>query len=126
MNPSPIQTHETGEVLVTPYALRDSVVTAYVSLTGGTKTELVAGVAGYFLDLIQIHFANTSTAAQAITLFDESTTVQVVNIPLSGGVNIEFPTPLKQSAKGAAWYVDNADVSTSTVNVQALFVKRTS
>ena len=126
MNPDPFPVRDSGTQVMTPYVIRDSVVTAYVALTTGTKTELVAGVAGYFLDLMQIHFANTSTAAQAITLFDESTTVQIVNIPLSGGVNIEFPTPLRQSAKGAAWYIDNADVTTSTVNVQALFVKRTS
>ena len=127
MNPSPIQTHETGEVLVTPYALRDSVSTAYLALATGTKTELIAGVAGYYLDLIQISLSNNSSVAvNDITLSDESTTVQKFNVPVNDTVYVGFDVPAKQSAKGAAWYIDMGDITGTTLTVNAQFVKRTS
>ena len=126
MNPSPFPVSITGQqVVTTPYVIRDSVVTAYVAYNTGTKTELVAGVSGYYLDLMQISMSNSSGAVQAVTLFDESTTVQVFNLPANTGSGIvyTFPVPLRQSAKGVSWYVDKGDVTDSTVNIQALFIK---
>lgn len=113
-----------SSVITTPHAIRDSITTAYVSLTGGTKTELVAGVSGYYLDLIQISLANNSSVAvTGVTLSDESTTVQQFSIPVTGATVAHFPAPLRQSAKGVSWYVDLADISGTTVTVQALFLK---
>ena len=113
-----------SNVITTPYAIRDSITTAYVALTGGTKTELVAGVSGNYLDLIQISLANNSSVAVTdITLSDESTTVQKFSVPLNGATVVHFPAPLRQSAKGVSWYVDMGDISGTTLTVQALFLK---
>ena len=114
-----------SNVITTPFAIRDSITTAYVALTGGTKTELVAGVSGYYLDLIQISLANNSSAAVTdFTLFDESTTVQKFSIPLNGHSEATFPATLRQSAKGASWYIDMGDTTGTTITAQATFLKR--
>src|SRR5687768_4776465 len=111
---TPLVTRESGNVVTTPHVIRGSVTTAYVALTGGTKTELVAGNSSYFLDLVQISLGNQSSAATQCTLTDESTTVQVFTAPLTNSVNYTFPTPLQQNAKGASWYVDLPDISGTT------------
>lgn len=123
---SPLSVTPSGNVVTTPHVIRGSVTTAYVALTGGTKTELVAGNSSYYLDLVQISFGNQSSAATQLTLLDESTTVQVFTAPLTNTVTHTFPTPLQQNAKGTSWYVDLPDISGTTVNVQALFIQRTS
>ena len=111
-------------VVTTPFAIRDSITTAYVALTGGTKTELVAGVAGNYLDLIQISLSNNSSVAVIdFTLSDESTTVQKFSVGLNSSITLDFPAPVRQSAKGVAWYVDMADISGTTLTVQAQFLK---
>ena len=113
-----------SQVVTTPFAVRDSITTAYVALTGGTKTELVAGVSGYYLDLIQLSLANNSSVAVTdITLSDESTTVQKLSVGLNNSITLDFPAPIKQSAKGAAWYVDMGDITGTTISVQAQFLK---
>ena len=121
--PLPV-TISSSSVITTPHAIRDSITTAYVALSGGTKTELVAGVSGYFLDLLQISMANNSgVAVTDFTLFDESTTVQKFSIPLNGATVAHFPAPLRQSAKGVSWYIDMGDTTGTTITVQALFLK---
>lgn len=113
-----------SSVITTPFAVRDSITTAYVALTGGTKTELVAGVSGYYLDLIQISLANNSSVAVTdFTLFDESTTVQKFSIPLNGHTEAQFPAGIRQSAKGVSWYIDMGDTTGTTITAQATFLK---
>lgn len=124
VNPSvPVEILDSS-VITTPFAIRDSITTAYVALTGGTKTELVAGVAGYYLDLIQISLANNSSVAVTdITLSDESTTVQKLSVGLNSSITLDFPAPVRQSAKGVAWYIDMGDITGTTLSVQAQFLK---
>ena len=52
-----------GRQLVTHYQVRYLVKTAYVQLSNGTETTLLAGAAGAFFDLVSITCANTSSAA---------------------------------------------------------------
>lgn len=130
-NPSP--TPDGGEVrpsfddlgrqLTRPYQVRDLITTAYASLTTGTKTSLLAGVAGAFFDLAQISCYNNSDAATNVTLTDESTTIRTIPVPASNVTHVNYQIPLKQSATGVAWYVDLPDITGTTVEVTAEFLR---
>lgn len=109
------------------YELRGLLVTAYVQATTGSPTVLKAGEAGFFLDLLEVSFANNSTAVTTnVTLKDDGTTVRVVDIPVDGTVQIVEPVPFPQGAKGGNWAVDLDDITGTTIDVTALFIRRES
>lgn len=114
---------DVGRQLTRPYQARDLINTAYASLTAGTKTSLIAGVSGSFLDLCQITCANNSNAATIVTLTDESTIVRSISVPADGVTHLNFQIPLKQSATGVAWYVDLPDITGTTIEVTAEFTQ---
>lgn len=110
-----------GRQITRPYQVRDLLTTAFASLTTGTKTELVAGVAGAYLDLLQISCSNNSDAATAVTLTDESTTVHSIPVAANSSNILNFSIPIPQSATGVAWYVDLPDITGTTISINALF-----
>lgn len=110
-----------GRQLTRPYQVRDLIVTAAASLTTGTKTELVPGTAESFLDLLGISCSNNSDAATVITLLDESTTVRTIPVPANSVTQINFVTPVPQSATGVAWYADLPDITGTTITINAEF-----
>lgn len=115
---------DVGRQVMTPYQVRDLIVTAYVTVTSGTVATLLAGDADHFLDLLEISCATDSTVASTnFLLKDDGTTVRGFDIPVSGTVELKFPVPLPQSAKGGNWYVDMEDVTGTTLQIGALFVK---
>ncbi len=112
-----------GRQITRPYQVRDLLLTSFVSLTTGTKTELAAGVASNFLDLIQISFANNSDAATVVTLTDESTTVLSIPVAANSAGALSFSPPLPQSATGVSWYVDLPDITGTTITINGTFSK---
>jgi hypothetical protein len=114
---------DVGRQLTRPYQVRDLITTAYASVTTGTKTQLVAGVSGAFLDLCQISCYNNSDAATVVTLTDESTTIRSIPVPANNVTHVNYQIPLKQSAAGTAWYVDIPDITGTTIEVTAEFVQ---
>ena len=113
-----------GRPITTPYQARDLVVTAYVTVTSGTTTTLLTGDSDHFLDLVEISCATDSTvAATNFLLKDDGTTVRGFDVPVSGTVELKFPVPIPQSAKGGNWQVDMEDVTGTTLQVGALFIK---
>lgn len=110
-----------GRQLNRPYQVRDLIITAYASLTTGTKTELRAGISGAYLDLLQISCYNNSDAATIVTLTDESTTIRTIPVPANNVTNINYQIPLKQNAKGVAWYADLPDITGTTLEINAEF-----
>lgn len=106
---------------ITRLQVRDLITTASVSLTTGTKTALVAGIAGAYLDLYQISCYNNSDAATTVTLTDESTTIRTIPVPANNVTHVNYQIPLKQSATGVAWYVDLPDITGTTIEVNADF-----
>ena len=113
-----------GRMVTTPYQVRGLIVTAYVTITNGTPTTLLAGDADHFLDLLEISCATDSTVASTnFLLTDDSTTVRGFDIPVSGTVELKFPVPLPQGAKNSTWRVDMEDVTGTTLQVGAIFVK---
>lgn len=122
-----------GRQLVVPYQVRELVSTAYLSLGTNSETTLLAGIAGTFLDLYQITFCNTSTAA-----LGAATSVQVdLRDATAGGVvhsvmvnddastTINFNPPLPQNTAAGTWTAQlaNGDLSGTTLKISATFVQ---
>lgn len=105
--------------------MRESLVTAYASLTNGTETTLATADAAGYLDLVYVLASNTSTAAQQVDLRAVSGGNIVVSlmVPASGTAGVSLPAPMPQDATGNAWTADLGDVTNSTVYVSALFTK---
>lgn len=113
-----------GRPIVTPYQARDLIVTAYLTVTTGTRTVLLTGDADHFHDLLEISCATDSTVTSTnLLIVDDGTTVRGLDIPIADTVQLKFPAPLPQSAKGGNWYVDMEDVTGTTLQIGALFMK---
>lgn len=112
-----------GRTVVWPYQVRDLINTAYVSITTGTVAALIAGVTDVFLDLVQISFSNSSGNAASVVLNNDSTTVQTFLVNPNATTNYTFPVPIRATSTGSAWNVDMADITGTTVTIQAQFIR---
>lgn len=116
-----------GRQVITPYQVRDLVNTAYITTTTGIETTLLAAVAGVNLDLVQIVCANQSDAVVDID-FRAVTAGSVefsLTVPADNTAGFIPAVPWPQAATGNNWTADVAgsDVSNTTVNISALFIR---
>ena len=112
-----------GRQVMRPVQVRDLISTAYVSLTTGTETTLLAAVAGVYLDLVYVMGTNNSDAAvtvdiRAVTAGNIQTSVR---IPANGTAGVALPVPIPQDETGNNWTADLPDITGSTVTLSALF-----
>ena len=123
--------HTTDGIQITqPYEVGGAFVTATATLTTGTATSLVTGDADYYLDLVEIMFSSTSTVALgtanfSIALINDGETYRT--FAMGEGQDVTqaiFPAPLRQNVKNTPWNIDMDDVTGTTVNVAATFVKK--
>ena len=123
--------HTTDGIYITqPYEVSGAFVSASVSLTTGTATSLISGDADYYLDLVEIMLSTSSTVALgtsdfSVAIINDGTTYR--SFSLGGGQNdiqLLFPNPLRQNTKNTPWNVDMDDITGTTVNVYATFVKK--
>ena len=115
---------DVGRQVMTVHQVRDLVSTAYAAVTTGTPTTLISGDSGYFLDLVEISFSTNSTVASTnLLLKDDGTTVRGIDIPVDDTVQLTFPVPVPQGAKGGDWTIDMEDVTGTTVYISATFVR---
>lgn len=116
-----------GRQLTWPFQVRDLYTTAAATLTNGSAaTLLAAGGAGVFHDLVHITFANNSTVAgntAQVQLLQDGTVMKTVQVPNANTLAIDFTYPLPQASAATVWTVDMEDISGSTVNVFATFIK---
>lgn len=115
-----------GRQVIVPHQVRDLVTTAYTAVTTGTEASLIAaGGSGVFLDLIQIVAANTSDGTVSLDFRDATAggIVFSVQCPASATTGFVPAVPYPQNVANLPWTVDMNDVSTTTVNVSALFIK---
>ena len=115
-----------GRQVVTPYQVRDLVATAYLTVSTGVETVLLAGAASTLRDLVHVICANTSDAAVDLD-FRSGTAGSVVfsvTVPADATSGFVPVVPIPQTEAAQAWTVDNAgsDVSGTTVNISALFI----
>lgn len=116
-----------GRTLVRPVQVRDLIATAYVSITTGVETTLLAGAAGTFHDIIYLMGANQSDAAVILDVRSGTagSVVLSLEIPPEATAGASLPVPIPQTEAAQAWTVQNAgsDVSGTSVDVSALFSK---
>lgn len=113
-----------GRQLIRPVQVRDLIFTAYVALTNGTETTLLAASAGSFHDLIMLTATNNSTAATQLDI--RCTTggniVHTMYLPASSGpIGFAPAVPWPQDATGNNWTIDMPDQTGTTVYVSGLF-----
>ena len=112
------------------YEVSAAFVSASASLTTGTAVSLLVGDADYFLDLVEIMFSTTSTVTLGtvnfnIDLINDGTIYRTFSTGEGQDVvQLIFPAPLRQNTKNTPWKVDMDDVTGTTVNVAATFVKK--
>ena len=116
-----------GRQVITPYQVRDLVSTANVATSTGIETTLLAAVAGVNLDLVQIVCANTSDAAVDVDI--RSVTAGAIEfsltVPADSTAGFVPVVPWPQVNTGNNWTVDvgGSDISNTTVNTSALFIR---
>lgn len=101
-----------------------AVVTATASLTNGTAATLLAADSTEFLDLFEVTAACNSTVGATITLSNDGTTMATIVAPANGTAQLRFDPPITQQVKSIAWVADMEDISSTTVTINARFVKR--
>ena len=114
-----------GRTITRPIHARDLIQTAYVSVTTGTETTLLAGVAGAYLDLIFIKGSNNSDAAVSVDIraVTAGNIIDTLRIPANGTAGWAPAVPWPQDATGNNWTVDGPDETGRTLTFSALFSK---
>ena len=114
-----------GRQVITPYQVRDLVATAYLALATGTETALLAGAASTFHDLVQVLCANTSDAAVDVDFRygTAGSVIASITAPADATSGAVFAIPIPMSEVAQAITADMADVSGTTVNITATFIK---
>jgi len=114
-----------GRQLVRPVQVRDLIATAYVSLTTGTETTLLAASAGVFHDCISIMCANQSNVAALVDIrsVTAGNVVASIVVPAGSTAGVTFAVPYPQDATGNNWTADLEDITGTTVDITALFTK---
>lgn len=113
-----------GRQLIRMHELRDGLVTASASLSTGTAATLLAAETDYFLDMIEATFANNSNAAAQIALKNDATTIRTLQIPAGDTLALRFDAALKQLTKNTPWVVDMEDITGTTIEIGATFVRK--
>jgi hypothetical protein len=96
---TPIATDGIGRPIIRPVQTRGLLQTAYVSITGGTETTLLAGVAGIYFDLIYVMATNNSDVAVTVDLRSASGggIITAIRIPANGTAGVSLTTPLPKT-----------------------------
>lgn len=108
------------------HQVRDLQQSAYVQLTNGTETTLLAGVASTFHDLVWLIGANNSDAAVQVDLRSGTAgTVKItLEIPAYGTAGASLGAdPAQQEVVAGTWTADMPDITGTTVSLSALFNK---
>ena len=114
-----------GRQLMRPLQVRDLIRTAYVAVSTGTETTLLASGAGKFLDLIEIMCANQSSVATYIE-FRASTggnVCKMIEVPANGTAGVSLSVPYPAPFADHTWTVDMPDITGTTVAITALFTE---
>jgi hypothetical protein len=92
-------------------APRDLIGTVQLNSSSGSAVSFIsAGAANVFNDIITLIITNETTTATIVSLSDNGAggTVYKFAIAASGGIVINFPTPLPQGTAAVAWDVLNS------------------
>ena len=118
-------THDDLGRQITRIQVRDLTQSAYVTLTNGTETTLLAGVASTFLDLMWLVAANNSDAAVTVDFRSGTagTVLFTLQVPANGTAGIGPNALIKQEVAAGTWTADMGDITGTSVYISALFSK---
>jgi hypothetical protein len=123
----PMALDDLGRQINRPIQIRDLITTAYASATTQAETDLIAGVASTYLDLIYIMGANSSGNAVnvAIRSGTAGAILMTLQIPANGTAGVSLPVPIPQTEVAQSWTFQNTgtDQSNTNIYVSALFSK---
>ena len=106
------------------FQVRDIHVTAQATLSTGTPTAFLSGDTAKFLDLLHVTLANNSTVAANVVLKDDGSSAKTFQVPANSTLIVDLSSlPLFQSLKGSNWQLDMEDITGTTIQADALFVK---
>lgn len=116
-----------GRPIMRPFQVRALTKTAYVSLSSGAETTLLAGTTSAPNDMVMIAATNASSAAFTIDVRSGTagSILHTMVIPANTGP-IGFAPPLPYPGEaGSAWTVDlqGTDISNPNVSVTGIFVQ---
>jgi len=118
---------DVGRQVVGLYQVRDLTTTAYATLNTNTETNLLAGAASTFHDLVYIMGANTSSGAVSFDVRDATGggVIATINCAAEATAGMAPIVPIPQNVVADTWTVDfnDTDISNTTVYVSALFIK---
>lgn len=122
-SPQTFFTDPTGRQIITPMQMRSMRSTAYVSISTGTETTLLAGKAGEYLDMIQVIGTNNSDAAVSVDIRDATGAgiITTLRIPANGTAGASNTSPIPQNMKADTWTADMPDITGTIVTLSALF-----
>lgn len=105
--------------------VRDLTQSAYATLTNGTETTLLTGVASTFLDLMWLVASNNSDAAVTVDFRSGTagTALLTLQVPANGTAGIGPNALIKQEVLAGTWTADMGDLTGTTVYISALFSK---
>lgn len=117
--------HDTqGRWFIAHHDVRGALVSAAVSVSTGTPTSLIAGDSDYFLDIVELSFANASTASASVVIVNDGTPIRTFQVPASNTSRMSFDAPMRQQTKGTPWFIDMEDITGTTISVDAVLIKK--
>lgn len=112
-----------GRLFITKHDVRDALVSAQASVSNGTETTLASGDSDYFLDIVEIAFANNSDAAVSVVLKNDGSTIRTFQVPANNTLVPPLETGIRQLTKNTPWRVDLPDITGTTISVDAVLIK---
>lgn len=103
--------------------VRGGIATAYATLITGTAAIFFTGDADYFSDMIEIQMSNNSTVAVGIDLTQDGSKIRHFEIPANTTIEIAYDVPLKQNTIAVPWIIDMPDITGTSVEIAASFIK---
>ena len=78
-----------------------------------------------FHDLVYVKASNNSSVAVTVDIRDATTggIVMTLDVPANGVVGVSTPVPIPQNAAADTWTADMGDITGTTCQVDALFIK---
>lgn len=115
-----------GRILLSNQEFRGALVSGFATCINGDPTQLVAGDSDYFLDIVELEFANNSTLAAQVSIVSDGTVLRSLIIPASSSLQFSYINPLRQVTKATPWNIDMEDITGTTITVGATLIKKPS
>lgn len=117
-----------GRQIVVPFQVRDLIATGSATLTRGTETSIIAGVASTLQDIVTVTGANTSGNAITVDIRfgTAGSIIEKITIPATSSASKQYqvPIPMSEVAQAITGQTTGiSDQSDSPVTITILAVR---